>query len=207
MNSLINLLSILTSAVVIAFAFQNCAPTSFADSDSQISKMNELPSDSFSVPLNPEERNQSPVADALPQINDTDEDLIEKCESLKDSRKNITELEADGRLLNLKGTSIVKAESVTEIKNANGNIIIFSDSADAQIDVIDSSEGNIILCGFNVNLVQNHTRGNLVIVGGNVNILRDFNGNLRLIGGHVTGSIFGSKGKMTISNFNYETEI
>lgn len=205
---------ILLVSVVFVF-FQNCSPVKMmevTDLGLNSSLDSNLTEDATEQPTqeqgkevenkNPRSPGQEIPETELPNFNDTDEELIAKCESLITNRAQDVALSESPVLENSAGRIVLKTNELSLMKNIRGNVLIFADSADAYIDIIDSSGGNIVICGLSVNKIQNHTHGNLVIVGGNVNELDDFRGNLRLIGGLITGQVLNSKGKISYYTLN-----
>lgn len=116
-------------------------------------------------------------------------ELIVACNNfLKNSKQAVTI--ADGaNLISLYGNTFIKADHLGIVKGIYGNFHALGLSATSSIDVLDSSYGNMIICGMDIKEIKNYTSGNLYIVQGDVGSIDGFHGNLRLVGGKITGTV------------------
>lgn len=125
-----------------------------------------------------------------------EKELLTACNNfLKNSKQAITI--ADGNnLTNLRGNLFIKADHLAVVSGIYGNFHALGLSATSSIDVLDASYGNMIICGMDVKTIRNYTSGNLYIVQGDVGNINGFHGNLRLVGGKITGTIENVSGNL-----------
>ena len=125
-----------------------------------------------------------------------DQELLTACNNfLKISKQAITI--ADGNsLTNLHGNLFIKADHLAIVSGIYGNFHAIGLSATSSIDVLDASYGNMVICGMDIKTIKNYTSGNLYIVQGDVGNIDGFHGNLRLVGGKITGTVKNVSGNL-----------
>lgn len=125
-----------------------------------------------------------------------EQEVIAACNNfLKNAKQAVTI--ADGNsLTDLRGNLFIKADHLAIVKGIHGNFHALGLSATSSIDVLDSSYGNMIICGMDVKTIRNFTSGHLYIVQGDVGDIDGFHGNLRLVGGKITGTVKNVSGQL-----------
>lgn len=139
-----------------------------------------------------DDSNMPPSTDDPPE--QEDEYYVAECNRLDRNIRSAVALADGSDLRDVTGNFAYKAKSVGQIVNVKGNIKVIASAANAKIAAVDSSIGNIMLCGFDVAKIQNYSRGNLIVVNGDVGDIDGFTGQLRVIGGRVTGSVKNASG-------------
>jgi hypothetical protein len=91
-----------------------------------------------------------------------------------------TELPTGSDIVNQSGVLIASAEHIGKIEQVEGDVVLFAASADADIDNMNLTSGNILICGMRIESVANHT-GNLVVVGGEIRSINDSTGKIEVI--------------------------
>ena len=120
---------------------------------------------------------------------DDDQDLMVACNNFAKNSGQAIKIADGNSLIDLHGNTFIKADHLATVKGIYGNFHVIGLSATSSIDVLDSSYGNMIICGMDIKTIKNYTSGNLIIVQGDVGSIDGFHGNLRLIGGTITGSV------------------
>lgn len=128
----------------------------------------------------------------------TANDLVKECEERAIKAREGIPLADGASITDTHGNMFFKGNRVGLIKNVHGNFHILGTGPDSSIEVLDSVHGNMVICGMDIKEIRNQTHGNLYIVHGDVGNIIGFHGNLRLIGGKITGNISNSHG-----NLNY----
>lgn len=127
---------------------------------------------------------------------DEDDEFIAECNRKLTNMKEAIVMADDASFSDMNGNFFLKGNHLGSISRVYGNLHVLGTSADSSIASISASYGNMIICGMDVNLVKNFSSGNLVIVQGNVGDIDGFHGNLKLIGGRITGSIKNATGNL-----------
>ena len=104
------------------------------------------------------------------------------------------------------GVTLAENSSITGVKNGIylvdhlaaiedgfGNVVIYSQAANAKVNEISNFKGNVIVCGLDVGSINSGSLGNVYVVGGNVGNIDDFKGNVVIRRGSLDGEVTGSK--------------
>lgn len=118
-----------------------------------------------------------------------EQELMLACNNFVKNSSEATKIADGNSLVDLHGNTFIKADHLATVKGIYGNFHAIGLSATSSIDVLDSSYGNLIICGMDIKTIKNYTSGNLYIVQGDVGSIDGFHGNLRLVGGTITGSV------------------
>ena len=139
-----------------------------------------------------DDSNMPPSTDDPPeQENEYD---VAECNRLDRNIRSAVAIADGSDLRDVTGNFAYKAKNVGQIVNVKGNIKVIASAANAKIAAVDASIGNIFLCGFDVAKIQNYSHGNMIVVNGDVGDIDGFSGQLRVIGGRVTGSVKNASG-------------
>ncbi|MDZ4660054.1 MAG: hypothetical protein SGJ18_00405 [Pseudomonadota bacterium] len=169
-------ISIILAAAIMTF--QGCSKVAFERVNSTLTKSGNNTNRDYDIAI---DANRDP------------QKYIELCERQRLSSSGVN-VAAGSDLTNLVGNIIIRSEDLGNIKNITGNLIIVNSGDTGNIDSIDLTFGNTIICGFDIGSINKHT-GNLVVVGGDIGSLANSTGNVVVIGGTI-GTISGNTGNL-----------
>jgi len=184
------------STFIFIFSFYGCAQeemgTSFELSGTSIGGGPGLPGSPGGPggPVTPEDDDSSSSSD--------DDDIaaaVAAC--LADAPGNAIELADGSDIIDENGSKSYLTPGLKLVNNIGSLSIYRQDGGSGKIELISDHSGNLLICGLNVDSIENHSNGNVTIIGGDVGNIDDFSGNITLIGGTVTGSVTNTVGTIT----------
>ncbi len=188
MKSNYKIFSILMFSFILVVFFQNCNKVQMKEVSSASEK---------AAPTGTGVEQQREGGSSTSEEDDEDEAMIANCNDYLKHSKEAMNVGNAVNLSDIYGNLFIKGDHIGSLSRIYGNFHALGTGANSSIESISASYGNMIICGMDVKSVKNYTSGNLVIVQGDVGDIDGFHGNLRLVGGHITGTVKNANGNLS----------